>query len=505
MHDIIREAVDNPETAWEIMKMDRDITAVVDAISDLSREDKIKLGATFKRFPLGCDLTEIIVGTCASDLERMDLIGNCILSDTIGATIHVCAYAFADIAENYGMRPVDLMREVRETTEVPLDLDHFGRYGPMRFPRSITGCGGQCYLEGPPFEGCPRERIHSRLLEKEKEGLPDRDEWVELASSVAVNLTPVQGAETHAAPLDEASEVLELARKHGKGVEAIMFVGDGYDDLISGFEAGLDMGVDVFVLEGGPFNLASDRLDAFAGAVAAARILTPGRIVATNGAYEDECRIGLRAGLNAIITGFPKNHHGYMCGYSPGSARRGRFGLPRVMKIMREEVEAALTPVPVQKPQLEALAAAVKASGRENVYPETIGYTYVGDAHWACLPSTPLYERVNIKRDVDMLAEMTRNGEIHGTVAIFGARFVSWVIAKKLDGMVDEFVLVDSDPWVEWVSVDNLRSEIKTEVRCGGSSDADAYRDSDSAIVSTTIPEIAAKISGKFRDAVTLV
>ena len=59
-----------------------------------------------------------------------------------------------------------------------------------------------------------------------------------------------------------------------------------------------------------------------------ARILVPGKVVATNGAYEDECRAGLRAGLNAIITGFPNNHHGYMCGYSPGTARRGIFGLP---------------------------------------------------------------------------------------------------------------------------------------------------------------------------------
>jgi len=505
MHELIREAVDNPGTAWEIMKMDRDVTEVVDAVSDLSRDDKIKLGATFKRFPLGCDLTELIVGTCASDLEKIDLMGNCMLSDTIGATIHVCAYAFADIAESYGMRPVELMREVRETTEVPLDLDHFGRYGPMRFPRSITGCGGQCYLEGPPFEGCPRERIHARLLDREREGLPDRDEWVELSSSVAVNLTPVQGAETHAAPLEEAEEVLKLARKHGKGVEAIMFVGDGYDDLISGFEAGLEMGVDVFVIEGGPFNLAGDRLDAFAGAVAAARILTPGKIVATNGAYEDECRVGLRAGLNAIITGFPKNHHGYMCGYSPGTARRGRFGLPRVMKIMREEVEPGLTPVPIQKAQMEALAAAVKVSGTENVYPRTLGYTYVGDAHWACLPSTPLYGRVEVKRDVNALVKMAEDGDIHGRVAIFGARFVSWVIAKKLDGLVDEFVLVDRDPWVEQVTVDNLRSELRTDVHPGNSDDEGAYSGADSSIVSTTIPGISAKISGKFRDAVTLV
>ena len=65
------------------------------------------------------------------------------------------------------------------------------------------------------------------------------------------------------------------------------------------------MEADVFVLEGGPFNQAPDRLDAFAKAIAIARILVPGKIVATNGAYEDECRVGLRAGLNAIITGFP--------------------------------------------------------------------------------------------------------------------------------------------------------------------------------------------------------
>ncbi|MBC7111944.1 MAG: 5,10-methenyltetrahydromethanopterin hydrogenase cofactor biosynthesis protein HmdC, partial [Methanothermobacter sp.] len=31
MHELIREAVDNPGTAWEIIKMDRDVTEVVDA------------------------------------------------------------------------------------------------------------------------------------------------------------------------------------------------------------------------------------------------------------------------------------------------------------------------------------------------------------------------------------------------------------------------------------------------------------------------------------------
>jgi hypothetical protein len=159
----------------------------------------------------------------------------------------------------------------------------------MRLSPQIVSCSGQCYNEGPPFSGCPKNRIHSRLLDLEREALYEREEWVKLSSSVAVNLTCVQGADGHAAPLDEAKEVADLARKYRKGIEAIMFVGDGYEDLMSGFSTALDMGSDVFVLEGGPFNTAQDRLTAFARAVAIARILVPGKIVATNGAYEDEC------------------------------------------------------------------------------------------------------------------------------------------------------------------------------------------------------------------------
>ena len=181
------------------------------------------------------------------------------------------AYAFADIAEAHGMRGVDLLREVREITEVPLDLDHFGSSGPMRLSNEIISCKGDCYNHGPPFRGCPRNRIHARLLDKEEDGLADKEEWIKLASSVAVNLTCVQGAEGHAAPLKEARDVARLAKKYGKGVEAIMFIGDGHGDLIDGFTAGLEMGVDVFVLEGGPFNCAPDRLDAFTRAVVMAR------------------------------------------------------------------------------------------------------------------------------------------------------------------------------------------------------------------------------------------
>ncbi|MCK9152538.1 5,10-methenyltetrahydromethanopterin hydrogenase cofactor biosynthesis protein HmdC [Methanobacterium alcaliphilum] len=510
MHDIVKEAINDLDAAWELSKLKKDPLEIIDAVSELERNDVYKLGMNFKTFPLGCDLTEILAGTCASDLDKIDLIGNCVLSDSIGASIHVCAYAFADIAESNGMRPIDLIREVREATDVPMDLDHFGKFGPMRFPKEIIRCHGQCYMQGPPFDGCPRDRIHSRLLDKEKDSLADREEWVKLASSVAINLTCVQGGESHAAPLDEAKEVADLAKKHGKGIESIMFVGDGYDDLISGFNTALDMNADVFVLEGGPFNQAEDRLDAFARAVAIARILVPGKIVATNGAYEDECRVGLRAGLNAIITGFPQNHHGYMCGYSPGTAKRGNFGLPRVMQIIREEINCGCgcgsqTRAPIGKDELEALAASVKVVGPENVYPQKIGDTYLGDAHWVCIAQSPLYSKAQITNTVSDIAQMTKDGEIKETVALFGGRFVSWAMAKELDGMVDQIIISDLDPWVEKVTVNNLRSELKTDIIRGNSDDKGSYDLADTSIITSTIPNLARKLSKNLPGAISLV
>jgi hypothetical protein len=131
---MVKDAVSDMDSAFELSKSKKDVNDVVDAVSALSTADATMLGMNFKKFPLGCDLTEIIVGTCASDLGKDELIGNCLLSNMIGASIHVCAYAFADIAENHGLTGIDVLREVREVTDVPLDLDHFGRYGAMRFP-----------------------------------------------------------------------------------------------------------------------------------------------------------------------------------------------------------------------------------------------------------------------------------------------------------------------------------------------------------------------------------
>jgi 5,10-methenyltetrahydromethanopterin hydrogenase cofactor biosynthesis protein HmdC len=510
MHDIIKESISDLDAAWELSKLDKDPLEVIDAVSELNREDVQKLGMNFKTFPLGCDLTEVLAGTCASDLDKIDLIGNCVLSDSIGASIHVCAYAFADIAEANGMRPLDLIREVREATDVPMDLDHFGRFGPMRFPKEIIKCPGQCYMQGPPFDGCPRDRIHSRLFDKEEDGLADREEWIKLASSVAINLTSVQGGEGHAAPLDEAKEVAELAKKHGKGIESIMFVGDGYDDLITGFSTALEMEADVFVLEGGPFNQAPDRLDAFAKAIAIARILVPGKIVATNGAYEDECRIGLRAGLNAIITGFPQNHHGYMCGYEPKTAKRGNFGLPRVMQIIREEINCGCgcggqTQAPIGKGELEALAASVKVVGPENVYPKKIGDSVLGDAHWVCVAASPLYTKAHVENTVAGIVKLAENGEIKDSVALFGGRFVSWAMAQQLDGLVDEIIISDADPWVEKVTVNNLQSALKSDITPANGDDKKAHNNAQSSIITSTIPGLARRLSNNLPGSIVLV
>ncbi|NYB52098.1 MAG: 5,10-methenyltetrahydromethanopterin hydrogenase cofactor biosynthesis protein HmdC [Methanobacteriaceae archaeon] len=501
MHDIIKDAVGDMDSALELSKSDKNVLDVVDAVSELSTPEATQLGMNFKKFPLGCDLTEIVVGTCASDISKDDLLGNCILSDMIGASIHVCAYAFADIAEKEGMRGIDVLQEVRETTDVPLDLDHFGRFGAMRFPREIVKCPGQCYFEGPPFEGCPRDRIHARLLDKEESALDERDDWIKCSSSVAINLTSAQGGEGHAAPVEEAEEIAQLAKKYGKGVEAIMFIGDGYDDLITGFEKALQLGVDVFVLEGGPFNQSNDRLESFAKAVAMARILVPGKIVATNGAYEDECRVGLRAGLNAIITGFPKNHHGYMCGYSPGTAKKGNFGLPRVIKIIREELKPSLTRVPIQRDELEALARAIKVVGPENVYPQKIGEFPIGDAHWAVVPSSPLYEKVKVKRTIQSVHESLTGS----SAALLGGRFVSWALAKELSQDMDEIIISDKDPWVEKVTVDILNEQLPSTIIGASTDDIKASQNAEHTIITSTIPELVTQISRKLDESITLI
>ena len=498
MYDLIKEAVHDDAAAIEISKMKKDVGSVVDAISELSLEETMKLGMSFKRFPLGCDLTEVVVGTCASDLELVDLLGNCRLSDMIGAPIHICAYAFSDIGEKFGMTGLEVMKKVHEIVDVPLDLDHFGENGAMRLPRNISGCGGDCYNDGPAFTECPRGRIHERLIDKELEQKDDKEEWVKLSSSVAVNVSSEQTGEAHAAPLREARDVADLAKKYGKGLESIMFVGDGYDEVITGFEKSIELGADVIVVEGGPFNRCENTTESFAKTIAAARILSPGKVVATNGAYEHEVRAGLRSGLNMVITGFPKNHHGYMCGYEPGTARRGKFGLPRVIQIINEEFPNR--GLPAQKHDLLAIATAVKLAGPEYIYPNKIGSYYVGDAHWATLVNSRMYQNIQLKHTLNDIVNLTEGN----TVSLHGGRFISWVLAKELDKQVDEIIISDVDKWVLDNTINNLQDELNATI-IAESDDKVAASQSDFSIASTTMIPIRDNILKKVPNALTIV
>ena len=73
MYDLIKEAIVDDDAAIELSKMDKNVVEVVDAISELSLEDTMKLGMKFKRFPLGCDLTEAVVGNQAIlTIDRMN-------------------------------------------------------------------------------------------------------------------------------------------------------------------------------------------------------------------------------------------------------------------------------------------------------------------------------------------------------------------------------------------------------------------------------------------------
>lgn len=69
------------------------------------------------------------------------------------------------------------------------------------------------------------------------------------------------------------------------------------------------------------------------------------------------------------------------------------------------------------------------------------------------MTSSRIYDNINLKHDLNSIAESV-NGS---SVALLGGRFISWVIAKELDKQVDEIIISDVDPWIQNVTVDNLR------------------------------------------------
>ncbi|WP_456471842.1 5,10-methenyltetrahydromethanopterin hydrogenase cofactor biosynthesis protein HmdC [Methanocaldococcus sp.] len=494
MEDLIKESINNPFAALEVRKLilnklnknklrEEDIIKVIDILDNLTLDDLIKLGNNFRKFPMGCDLVDLAIGPCSSSLTLNELIENCVLSDYLGFPIHICGYAIADIAENSGLKPIEVFKKILDYVEVPIDIDHFGRFGPMRFPKEITHCLGDCYNLGLAKE-CPRGRIYRRLIDKEMENKDEFIEWIKLSSTVCINVVEEQDREKHGASIDEMKEVAKAAKTFGKGVEGIFHIGDGYDDLIVGIKACVDLDVDVFVVEGGPFNLGKDRLKNYAKAVVASRILVKGGVVGTNGAYENELRIGLRAGLNTVVTGFPFNHHGYMCGYSPGTAKRGNFGLRRVMRIIKEESCKLM-----DKNVVKAIALSGNFLNKE-VYPERLGEFYIGDAHWRAILESKL-RKLKPKKSIDDIKEER--------VGLIGGRYVAWKIAER----VEEVYISDKDEFVEKATIKILNENNINAYPCNG--DDKKALSVGKAYITSFIPELALKILSKYKEAETLI
>ncbi|WP_456484138.1 5,10-methenyltetrahydromethanopterin hydrogenase cofactor biosynthesis protein HmdC [Methanopyrus kandleri] len=502
MLDLLREACESLDAALELKRMAYEgklnVDEVVTDLGELTDRELEALGDNLRTFPMGCDLIELAVGPCASDYSPDILLANAILADRMGLPLHICAYAVADVAENYGMRPIELFRRLVRNVRVPVDVDHIGAHGPMRFPRDITACEGTCYLQGPPFRECPRGRIHRRLVDKEKQQGEKLEDWAELASSICVNVTGEGGqdAEAHAAPLEEMKQVAETARRAGAGVGAILHVADGEDEFADGLKAAIEeVKVDYLAIEGGPFNRAGDRLSAFRRAVVAARIFVPGKVVLTNGAYEDELVVGLRAGLNGALSGFPKNHHGYMVGYEPGTARRGKFGIPKVLSIMRRTLGSRYgnTEVPAGWTELEGVTRAALFLGSDLLYPRDVASIPIGDVHWvAALRSNAARELSEEVRSVEEVAS-----EVNAdTVALLGGRFPAWGLALTLDELgVSEVLISDPDAWVERATVRLLDEELDATVHAMAGDDHKAVKEADAAFVTAVMPGIAERLA----------
>lgn len=510
-NDLIKESINNLDSCLELRGIitnklinnklkENDIISIVDCVDDLSIEEIQKLGSNLRKFPLGCDLVEIGIGPCASSLTLPELLENCMLSDYMGFPIHICAYALGDIAENEGnITPLEVFKLIHDNIEVPIDLDHFGQYGAMRFPKEITYCGGDCYRRpNSNLTGCPKGRIHKRLIDKEKQYSYEFINWIKKSSTVCINVVEEQGGEEHGASINEMKYVAEQAHKLGKGVEGIFHIGDGYNDLINGLKSCVKLDVDAYVVEGAPFNRGKNRLKTFAKAIAVSRILVKGGVVATNGAYEDECRIGLRSGLNMILSGFSGNHHGYMCGYTSETAKRGNFGIPHVLRIIKEEIEYnKLDTCLLTKPVLKALTKSAKFLNYKNnslIYPETIGDYFIGDGHWVAVKNSNMINNVKTKT-IDNIEAVDKLG-------VLGGRYVAWGMIKALKP--EEVYISDANNWIEKATIKILEKE-GINIYGSNGNDKEVIKNSDKSYITSFIPEINIKIKNKYNNVESLI
>ncbi len=473
-----------------------DIDGLFEEVKRLSDDELFALGRAFRKFPFGCDLLELLVDPMSLRQSWDEIRGSFRVVDRLGFPTHVCSYVLGDWAEILGKTPLELLKELRELSDMPFDVDHFGRYGPMRYPKEISGCSGECYNSGKGFTACPYARIHKRLIDKEKQFAHERDDWFRLglAQSVGISLYGMQRKNAHAAEVDEMLEVANVARKYGAGVGSIIAVADGEEELLRGIKAVYEQKIDESVLEGGPYNRHPNRPRAFAEGVVMLRILTPGKVVATNGQYEDELRWGLRAGLNSVITGFPGNHHAYMSGYRPGEANVNKFGLPKVWEILNQEVTDSYFEVPAGRRVAEIIAKS--AMFLENfLYPfAEIGGIPIGDAHWVVLKASPLGRKNRPKITISELVQIVKEKKVK-RLGLIGGRFVAWGIAKALEGVVEEVVISDKDPYIERVSKMILGQNLNIKISTAGGDDERVAKECDLTVLASFIPSLIKKFS----------
>lgn len=187
-----------------------------------------------------------------------------------------------------------------------------------------------------------------------------------------------------------------------------------------------------------------------------------------------------------------------MCGYEPGTARRGKFGLPRIIQIINEEFPNR--GLPVQKHDLLALATAVKIVGKDYVYPRKIGSYHVGDAHWATLVNSRMFQNIELKHTLDEIVGLA-DGNV---IALHGGRFVSWAIANELDKHVDEIIISDVDDWVLKNTVDNLQNALDATI-IAEKDDKAAAANADFSIASSTMIPVRDSVLKKVPNALTIV
>lgn len=474
----------------------KNLEGLLDTIKSLTDEELQLLGVAYKEFPYGCDVNEILVDIAGSGQSIEEIKGGIRILDRLGLPVHVCSYAVADVAEREGKTPYQVVKELRELTDLPIDVDHFGRHGPMRYPEEIVKCPAYCYMSGQSFNGCPRGRIHKRLIDKERAFSHERELWPEVVQSISVSFMSFQKETEHSADPEEMLWVVDFAKKRGKAVGAIICVGDGETELVEGIKACLKHGIDEIVIEGGPYNCSDNRRRAFGEAVVLSRIVAPGKVVATNGQYEDELVFGLQCGLNGVISGFPGNHHAYMSGYKPGEASVNKFGLPKVWEIMAETVKDSYFPVPADRETAVIIAKSARFLGRENIYPSgKVGDVFIGDAHWFLLLNSPLSEKLNLKLTLEELIDTVVSRNVK-TVGLIGGRFLAWGIARSLSPFVEKFYVSDRDLRVERITVDYLSKHLSAEfVGCGGDDEV-CMRKAELPVVCSFIPALNRKFEG---------